>query len=98
MEKSDLEKIAEILKGTNILVLSDEIYSELTFGGEKHVSPASIDGMGENRHRKRIFKGVFNDRLAFGVRLRACRNNEADNKNTSVCDNVRADHLAIRCN
>ncbi|MFQ8952620.1 MAG: aminotransferase class I/II-fold pyridoxal phosphate-dependent enzyme [Oscillospiraceae bacterium] len=26
------------------------------------------------------------------------RNNEADNKNTSVCDNVRADHLAIRCN
>ena len=47
MEKSDLEKIAEILKGTNILVLSDEIYSELTFGGEKHVSPASIDGMWE---------------------------------------------------
>ncbi len=47
MERKDLEKIAEVLKNTNILVLSDEIYSELTFGGEKHVSVASIDGMKE---------------------------------------------------
>ncbi len=47
MEKSDLEALAEILKGTNIAVLSDEIYSELTFGEEKHISPACIDGMKE---------------------------------------------------
>lgn len=47
MEREDLEKIAEVLKNTNILVLSDEIYSELTFGGKKHVSIASIDGMAE---------------------------------------------------
>ncbi|MBQ5910866.1 MAG: aminotransferase class I/II-fold pyridoxal phosphate-dependent enzyme [Clostridia bacterium] len=47
MRKCDLEAIAEVLKGTNILVLSDEIYSELTFGTEKHVSIASIDGMWE---------------------------------------------------
>lgn len=45
MEKSDLEKLAAVLKGTNIIVLSDEIYAELTFGGSRHVSPASIDGM-----------------------------------------------------
>ncbi len=45
MEKEDLEKLSEILKDTNVLVLSDEIYSELTFGGKKHVSIASIDGM-----------------------------------------------------
>ncbi len=47
MEKEDLEKIAEVLKNTNIIVISDEIYSELTFGGKRHVSIASIDGMWE---------------------------------------------------
>ncbi len=47
MEKSDLEALAEILRNTNILVISDEIYSELTFGENNHVSIASIDGMRE---------------------------------------------------
>ena len=42
MSRKDLEEIAEVLKGTDIFVLSDEIYSELTYGGERHVSPASI--------------------------------------------------------
>ncbi len=47
MEREDLEKLVEVLKGTNIFVLSDEIYSELTFGGKKHVSIAQIEGMRE---------------------------------------------------
>ncbi len=47
MEKEDLEAIAEVLRSTNIIVLSDEIYSELTYNGKKHVSFASIDGMRE---------------------------------------------------
>ena len=47
MEKKDLEKIAEILKNTNILIISDEIYSELTFSESKHISIAAIDGMKE---------------------------------------------------
>ncbi len=47
MEKEDLESIAEVLKGTDIIVLSDEIYSELTFGGKSHISIASLDGMKE---------------------------------------------------
>lgn len=47
MEKEDLEKIAEVLRDTNILVLSDEIYAELTFGGKPHVSIASLPGMQE---------------------------------------------------
>ena len=45
MEREDLEKIAAVLRDKNILVLSDEIYAELTFGGSKHVSIAEIDGM-----------------------------------------------------
>lgn len=47
MEREDLEEIAEVLRGTDICVFSDEIYSELTYGGKHHVSIASIDGMRE---------------------------------------------------
>ncbi len=43
MEREDLEALGEVLKDTNILVISDEIYSELTFGGKSHVSPANIE-------------------------------------------------------
>lgn len=46
MEKEDLEKIAKVLEDTNIIVISDEIYAELTFG-KNHISFASIDGMWE---------------------------------------------------
>ena len=47
MEREDLEAVAEVLRDTNILVLSDEIYAELTFGGKSHVSIASLEGMKE---------------------------------------------------
>ena len=46
MEKEDLEAIARVLRDKDILVISDEIYAELTFGA-KHTSIASIDGMRE---------------------------------------------------
>lgn len=46
MERADLEAIAEVLKDTNIMVLSDEIYAELTYG-QRHVSIANIPGMYE---------------------------------------------------
>jgi aminotransferase len=47
MERNDLEKISEILRHTNIMVISDEIYAELTFGGVEHTSIASVEGMKE---------------------------------------------------
>jgi aminotransferase len=47
MERKDLEAIAEVLADTNILVISDEIYCELTYGDESHVSIAQIPGMYE---------------------------------------------------
>ncbi len=46
MKKEDLEEIAEIIKERDLFVLSDEIYSELTYEGE-HVSIASLPGMEE---------------------------------------------------
>ncbi|MBQ7090828.1 MAG: aminotransferase class I/II-fold pyridoxal phosphate-dependent enzyme [Clostridia bacterium] len=47
MEREDLEKIAEVLRETDIAIVSDEIYAELTFGGKKHVSIAELPGMWE---------------------------------------------------
>ena len=46
MERRDLEAIAEVLRGTDIMVLSDEIYAELTYG-QRHVSMANITDMYE---------------------------------------------------
>lgn len=47
MEREDLESIAAVIKKHDLMVLSDEIYSVLTYGGKQHVSIASIDGMRE---------------------------------------------------
>ena len=47
MEKEDLEAIAEVIIERDLYVLSDEIYSELTYGDSRHVSIASIPGMKE---------------------------------------------------
>jgi aminotransferase len=44
MTRADLEPIAELARRHNLVVLTDEIYSELTFEGE-HVSIASLPGM-----------------------------------------------------
>lgn len=46
MTADELEEIAKVLRGTNIMVLSDEIYADLTYG-RRHVSIASLEGMRE---------------------------------------------------
>lgn len=46
LDRADLEEIAAVLRPTNIAVLSDEIYAELTYGA-RHISIASIEGMRE---------------------------------------------------
>ena len=42
MEYEDWEKIAKALKDKDILIISDEIYAELTYNGKKHVSPVQF--------------------------------------------------------
>lgn len=66
MRRKDLEEIAEVLRGTNIVVVSDEIYSEMTYGGEKHVSIAEIDGM---RERTIVINGFSKAFAMTGWRL-----------------------------
>lgn len=65
MERKDLEAIAEVIRETDILILSDEIYSSLTYGG-KHCSIIQIDGMKE----RTIFVNGFSKAYAMtGWRL-----------------------------
>lgn len=47
MRRENLEEIAKIIKKYNLFVISDEIYAELTYGKERHISIASINGMKE---------------------------------------------------
>lgn len=65
MTKEELEDIAEVLRDTNILVLSDEIYAEMTYGRE-HCSIASIEGM---RERTIIVSGFSKAYAMTGWRL-----------------------------
>lgn len=46
MRKEDLEAVAEVVKEKDLYVISDEIYSELTYGAQ-HVSIAALPGMKE---------------------------------------------------
>lgn len=68
MEKSDLEKIAKIIIEHDIFVMSDEIYSELTYKGN-HVSIASLDGMKE---RTLLINGFSKSYAMTGWRLGYC--------------------------
>ena len=66
MSKKDLEEIAEVLRGTNIMVLSDEIYGELRYGEEKHTPFSAIEGM---RERTVVVNGFSKTFAMTGWRL-----------------------------
>lgn len=66
MEREDLEKIAQVVIDHDLMVLSDEIYSELTYGGKTHVSIATIEGMKE---RTVVINGFSKSYAMTGWRL-----------------------------
>ena len=66
MRREHLEQIADVLRGTDIMVLSDEIYSEMTYNGAKHVSFAELDGM---RERTIVISGFSKAYAMTGWRL-----------------------------
>lgn len=59
MGREHLEAIAEVLRDTDIFVISDEIYAELTYDGYSHVSFATIDGMWERTITLNGFSKAF---------------------------------------
>ena len=65
MEREDLQKIADIVKEKDLLVMSDEIYSALTYK-DKHISIASLDGM---RERTILINGFSKAYAMTGWRL-----------------------------
>lgn len=66
MTREELEEIAAVLRDTNILVISDEIYCELTYGGKKHVCFAELPGM---RERTMVINGFSKSYAMTGWRL-----------------------------
>lgn len=68
MTKEEMEEIAAILRDTNIAVISDEIYAELTYG-RRHVSIATLPGM---RERTVVVSGFSKAFAMTGWRLGYC--------------------------
>lgn len=66
MEREELEALADVLRDTNILVFSDEIYCELNYTDTSHVSIASLDGM---RDRTLVINGFSKSYAMTGWRI-----------------------------
>ena len=95
MRREDLEEIAQVCIEKDIYVLSDEIYSELTYGAD-HVSIASLPGMKERTLLINGFsKVVCDDRMAARLYLRTAGDRGADDKNSPVCDHVCTDEQSV---
>ena len=66
MRRQDLEEIARVVRAHDLFVISDEIYAELTYGDEAHVSIASLPGM---RERTVLINGFSKAYAMTGWRL-----------------------------
>ncbi len=66
MSKDDMEAIAEVLRGTDIMVLSDEIYGELRYSDEGHIPFSKFEGM---RERTVVVNGFSKSFAMTGWRL-----------------------------
>ena len=103
MSAAEMEEIAAVLRETNVLVLSDEIYSELTYGLDRHVSIASLPGMAE---RTIVVNGFSKSYAMTGWRLGYACAPELRRRSGTACQShdedppelhyVRADHEPVR--
>lgn len=69
MRREELAAIADVLRGTDIMVISDEIYSEMTYGGDKHASIVEFPDM---RERTIVVNGFSKTYAMTGWRLGYC--------------------------
>jgi len=99
MRREDLESIANVLRGTDVIVISDEIYAELTYGEQEHVSFAAIEGM---RERTITLNGFSKSFAMTGWRMGyACAPRELlkvmfrIHQYTMLCAPVQAQHASI---
>ena len=57
--RTELEQLAAVLDGSDILVLTDEVYEYMCFDGRKHVSPASVPGLAERTLTMNSFSKTY---------------------------------------
>lgn len=90
MTREELEPIAEFAKEHDIVVISDEIYSELTYGGD-HVSIASLPEMKDRSTHQWIFQGICNDWMETWLCCSTKVHDETDGQGSSVLYHGSAD-------
>lgn len=96
MPRKDLEEIAKICVEKDIFVISDEIYAELSYYGERHVSIAEMPGMKERTVVINGFSKAFaHDRMETRICLCTGTDSVADAENPSVCHYVCTDHKPV---
>ena len=95
MTREELEKIVDVLKDKDIIILSDEIYAELSYD-KKHVSIASFP---EVKDKTLVINGFSKAYAMTGWRLGyVCGHtgtNRCYEKDTSICNNVFANNCSI---
>ena len=97
MEREDLEAIAEVLRDTNVMVLSDEIYAELNYGLRPHVSIATPARYGRADHRgQRLLQDLRHDGLASGLRLRPGTHHQDHDQDPPERHHERPHHQPVR--
>ena len=57
--RQELDELAAVLDGSDVLVLTDEVYEYMCFDGRKHVSPASVPGLAERTLTMNSFSKTF---------------------------------------
>ncbi len=87
MEREDLEKIAEVVLRHDLIVITDEIYSELIreLTSALQICPACRS----DYTHKRVFKGLCHDRVAFLLRAGSCSHHGILAEDTPVRHNVQ---------
>lgn len=97
MEAEDLAEIAKVCVEKDLFVISDEIYSELTYKGQ-HCTIAAFPGMKERTVLINGFSKSFAmTRMASRLCMCAGDHPETDVKDSPVCDHVCADNKPVCC-
>ena len=88
----DVKEIAELAVEKDLIVITDEIYAELTYD-RPHISLAAMPGMKERDYfSARVLQGLGHDRLADRLRLRAAGADRSHDENPPVHHALRSDH------
>ena len=90
MTRKDLLAIANFAEKHDLIVISDEIYGDLTYGGEKHVCFSSLPGTHDPPQR--LLEGVCHDGLAHRLCARQQGLHQRHDEDPPVHDALRADH------